>query len=349
MTRPDDYLWDRSGEAEPDVARLEELLAPLAHQAPLDELRLQQGQRRRPRAPWIVAGIAVAAAAAAAILLWRTSGDHDGDRGSIASGAPDCGSAATGFTFAARGGGRVECGGAALAAGVLPIGGVLDTGAHEAELQIANIGRAELGARTRVRLDQTSPARHQLFLERGRMHARVSAPPRIFAVATPGARVTDLGCEYTLEIDAAGAGSISVRSGKVELESGTGGVVVVPQGARARLLAGRRAGLPLLEGAAPALDEAARAYEQGKPGALEAVLAAATVDDAITLAGLTVIAEPAQRRAILARLDRLFPVPAPHTLDEALAERAVLDAWLAQIVDLTMTRGALPWNRPTRK
>ena len=45
--------------------------------------------------------------------------------------------------------------------------------------------RAELGAQTRVRLERMSAQRHELLLERGRMHARVSAPPRIFAVATP--------------------------------------------------------------------------------------------------------------------------------------------------------------------
>ena len=336
MTRPDDYLWDRSGPTDPDVERLEQLLSPLAHRAPLDEPRLR---RRRARAPWIAAGAVVAAAAAVAIVVWRWPG----------GGAPACGGQATGFAFAARGGGSVECGGAAVTAGVLPVGGVLDTGAHEAELRIANIGRAELGARTRVRLDRTSPERHQLFLERGRMHARVSAPPRLFAVATPGAHVTDLGCEYTLDVDETGAGSIVVRTGKVELESGTGGVVVVPQGARARLLAGRRAGLPLLDGAAPALDGAAREFEQGRPGGLEAVLAAATAEDAITLASLAVLAEPARRRAVLERLDQLFRVPAPHTLEQALADRAVLDAWLAQVVDFAMARGALPWNVPARE
>ncbi len=31
MTAPDDYLWDRSGEPDPEVAALEKLLAPLAH------------------------------------------------------------------------------------------------------------------------------------------------------------------------------------------------------------------------------------------------------------------------------------------------------------------------------
>jgi ferric-dicitrate binding protein FerR (iron transport regulator) len=343
MTKPDDYLWDRSGPPDPELERLERLLSPLAHAAPLDETRLERG-RRRGRRPWLVGGVVIAVAAAAALVLlalWPGAAPRD------PGGAYACGANATGFAFTARGG-SVSCGGASVPAGVLPVGGVLDTGAHQAELAIANIGRAELGAQTRVRLDRTSPQRHQLFLERGRMHARVSAPPRIFAVGTPGAHVTDLGCEYTLEIDETGAGSITVLSGKVELESGGGAIVVVPHGARARLLAGRRAGLPLMEGAAPALAEAARGYEQGDPGALPRLLAAATPDDAITVANLARVAPPSLRPAVLERLDQIFRIPAPHTLAEALADPAVLDAWMDQIVDMAMMRGALRWDRPSK-
>jgi hypothetical protein len=43
-----DYLWDRSGIPDLDVRWLEELLAPLAHDAPLDELRLAKGRRGEP-------------------------------------------------------------------------------------------------------------------------------------------------------------------------------------------------------------------------------------------------------------------------------------------------------------
>src|SRR5262245_26980049 len=41
----DDYLWDRSGIPDPDVKWLEDLLAPLAHNAPLDELHLAKARR----------------------------------------------------------------------------------------------------------------------------------------------------------------------------------------------------------------------------------------------------------------------------------------------------------------
>jgi hypothetical protein len=42
----DDYLWSRSGVPDPDIKQLEELLVPLAHHAPFDEVR---GSRVRKR------------------------------------------------------------------------------------------------------------------------------------------------------------------------------------------------------------------------------------------------------------------------------------------------------------
>jgi hypothetical protein len=46
----DDYLWDRAGTPDLEIKWLEELLAPLAHGAPLDELRLAKGRRDLARA-----------------------------------------------------------------------------------------------------------------------------------------------------------------------------------------------------------------------------------------------------------------------------------------------------------
>lgn len=292
MSKPadHDYLWDRSGEPDPDAARLEELLAPLAHRAPLDEVRM----RRRSRTPWLIASV-VAAAAAAAVVWWVLPRDGVSPR------AYACSERAHGFAFAARGG-PVACGGSAVPAGVLPVGGVLDTGAHQATLEIADIGSAELGPSTRVRLDATSASRHQLFLERGRMHATVIAPPRIFAVGTRSADVIDLGCEYTLEIDERGAGSIHVLSGLVELETGTGITVQVPAGARARLLPGRRASLPLRDDATAELDAAVRDYEHGVHGAIDRILDAATPADLITITNLAERATPDQNPRVVDRM-----------------------------------------------
>jgi ferric-dicitrate binding protein FerR (iron transport regulator) len=325
MSKSDDYLWDRSGDADPDVARLEGLLAPLAHQAPLDELRL----RRKRRFPIFVIGGAIAAAAAV-ILVWQWPREQTKPTEYA------CGAQANGFAFTARGG-SVACGGSAVPAGVLPIGGTLDTGAHEAELAIADIGSAQLSPKTRVRLEGTSAERHQLFLERGKMHAFVSAPPRIFAVGTPSGQVTDLGCEYTLEVDDAGAGAIEVKSGMVELEAEGGRVIVVPAGARARLLAGRRASLPLTKSASPALVAAVGDFHAGTSAALDRILAAAQPGDAITIANLARIAPDDHKRAVLDRLAQLAPPPQGLAVDDVV-ELELFDMWFDEIVFTQITK-----------
>ena len=321
MTKSDDYLWDKTGEADPEVARLEALLSPLAHRAPLDEIRI----RRRSKLPWISAGVAVLAAAAVLLIVFR-------DRPEPRPRPPEtlaCSAQATGFAFSASGG-TVACGGASVPAGVLPIGGTLDTGLHEVELAIADIGSARLSAGTRIRLDGTSADRHQLYLEAGRMHAVVSAPPRIFAVATPSGQVTDLGCEYTLEVDQRGAGQVEVQSGMVELASSAGVVIVVPAGARARLLSQRRASLPLAKTAAPDLTAAVSDFEAGGSG-IDRILATAKVSDAITVANLARLVSPDQQRAVLDRLMELVPAPQDMSVDDVI-ELDLFDMWFDEIV-----------------
>lgn len=329
MNESDDYLWDRRGPVDPDVARLEQLLSPLAHHAPLDELRLR---RRRRMAPWLLAGVAIAAAAIA-VVWWRWPTDRE------ASGVTEtyaCGAAASGFAFEALGG-PVACGGTATPGGILPVGPVLDTRTSEAELVIADIGRARLGPETRVRLERTSAERHQLFLERGRMHAKVNAPPRIFAVTTPGASVVDLGCEYTIEIDERGAGSIAVQTGKVEIEGSGGPLVVLPAGTGARLLPGRRAGLPLVSDAPSALVDAVRAFDDAAPGATARVLAAARAEDAFTVANLAMFVRD-DRRSVLEKLAQLSPPPTGVTVESALADPQHLAQWHGEILLLLDTR-----------
>ena len=326
MTEPDDYLWDAKGPPDPEVARLELLLAPLRHQAPLDEVRMR---RRRP--PWIAFGVAITAVLAL-VVWWRWP----------AASEPNvtCAGATSGFTFTATTG-TVGCEGAQLAAGKLPVGATLDTGAHQAELAIASIGTAQLGAQTRVRLDRTGIDRHQLHLERGRMHARVSAPPRIFAVTTPSADVTDLGCEYTIDIDATGAGAIHVINGLVELETGPRTVVVAPAGTHARLLPGRRASLPLEDRAGEALRAAVEAHERGAADAVERVLAAATPRDAITVANLFRLVST---REVLERLSALAPpIDGEISVEGALASPEEYARWFDEILAARLSAAPLPF------
>ncbi|MBA3455392.1 MAG: FecR domain-containing protein, partial [Deltaproteobacteria bacterium] len=269
-------------------------------------------------------GIAVAVAAAAVLLLvLRTSGEKPTQ---VA-----CGGSA-GFAFTAQGG-TVACGGTPSERGVLPVGGVLDTGTNNAELTIADIGTAQLFEGTRVRLDRTeADQRHQIHLERGRMHAIVTAPPRMFAVTTPGTSVIDLGCEYTIEIDANGQGSIAVQSGKVELESGSEALIVAPAGTSTRLLAGRRPSLPIADGANDLVRAAVADFERGDLAAIDRLLAAAQPVDAITIANLVVLAPLDRRAAIFARLAVFVPPPEGVTAEMAVSTPAQANLWREEVI-----------------
>ena len=102
----------------------------------------------------------------------------------------------------------------------------------------------------------TRDGHHRLALERGTLHALISAPPGQFVVNTPSATATDLGCAYTLHVDEEGAGYLSVTSGWVALalnqrES------LVPVGASCRTDPKRGPGTPSYDDADPELKAAA--------------------------------------------------------------------------------------------
>ncbi len=320
MSKQDEHLWDPSAPEDPEVARLAALLSPLRHDRPLDELRLR---RPRRRAPWII-GISVAVAAAAVIaVVVRAPGEKPV--------AVACGGTA-GFAFTAQGG-TVACGGTPSERGVLPVGGVLDTGTNKAELTIADIGTAQLFEGTRVRLERTEAhERHQLHLERGKMHAIVTAPPRLFAVTTPSTSVVDLGCEYTIEIDAKGQGSIAVQSGKVELASGPEALIVAPAGTSTRLLAGRRPSLPVATGASALVRGAVADFERGDVTAIDRLLAGAQQLDAITIANLVVLAPIGRRAEIFARLAEFVPPPDGVTVEMASTVPTQANLWREEVV-----------------
>ena len=335
MSKPDDYLWDRSGPADPEVARLEQLLAPLAHDRPLDELGLRK--RTPSRAPWIAAGVALAAAAAVLVLVLRPG--TPGEAGAACA-------SGEGYAFT-TGGSPAMCGGGTVASGVLPVGGTLDTGPGTARLAIAKIGSAELGPGTRIRLDRSVEGeREQLHLERGRMHAQVTAPPRMFAVTTPSTGVVDLGCEYTIEIDARGVGWIEVQSGKVELETSAKALIIAPAGTTARMRAGRQPSVPVVTGATAQLVAAVRAYEDGAPDGLDQVLRASGPQDAITLVNLAVLVP--DRTAVLERLAAVSP-PTSVTLALALADPAAFEIWRDEIVLARMVETLETGGNPNKR
>src|SRR5262249_7008261 len=156
----EDYLWDRSGPADPEVERLEKTLAPLRYRMqPLPEARRQM---RTSVARWPIA--AAAAVGLAAI-------------GIAELGAPRA------------------AGPAWQVAGMnLRRGQMLRTGATAVRLESEAVGRVDVAPNSQLR----AIGGKRLELVRGGLDAYIWAPAREFVVDTPSARAVDLGCRYTL-------------------------------------------------------------------------------------------------------------------------------------------------------
>jgi len=285
-----DYLFDRTG-SDPEVAELETLLGGYAHRAPL---RAPPPRRRR----WVAAaGIAaLAVVAVVALGLWRRAGDVG------------CARPGAGFAFTVAGG-PARCGGTRASSGTLAVGAWLETSNTAiADVRVADIGRLTVFGDSRVRLVGTGAAGHHLELTRGKVAARVDAPPRLFVVDTPGATAVDLGCAYELAVDADGTTHLRVTSGAVSLE-GRGHVAYAPADTEVAAAPGRGPGTPVSIHAASALRAEVARFDAGDATALAAILEAAELRDTITLWNLLGRTGSADRASVVARLVSFAPLP----------------------------------------
>ncbi|HMF58531.1 MAG TPA: FecR domain-containing protein [Pyrinomonadaceae bacterium] len=218
--------------------------------------------------------------------------------------------------------------------GRLAVGEWLETDANSRALvQVGQIGRVEIDPNTRVRLVETRPTEHRLALARGRMHASIWAPPRLFFVDTPSARATDLGCAYTLEVDDAGAGVLHVTVGWVALDLGSRSAIV-PAGASCAMRKGTGPGTPYYEDATEAFRTALAKldFEQQDAGArslaLASVLDEARPRDALTLWHLLSRTPVEERARAYDRLASLVPPPEGVTREGVLRlDQHMLDLW----------------------
>jgi hypothetical protein len=86
---------------------------------------------------------------------------------------------------------------------------------------VTTIGHVELAPSTRARIVATG-AQDRLRLERGTASARITAPPRRFAVETPHAVITDLGCAFEVTVDENGVEHVKVAEGRVGVAQNDG-------------------------------------------------------------------------------------------------------------------------------
>jgi ferric-dicitrate binding protein FerR (iron transport regulator) len=301
----DDYLWDRSGEPDPEVQRLETLLARYRSAVAERSLDFARDDIKTHRSLRTFAR----PLAAAAILALVAVGIAYALRFHWSSGSPW---AITRVTGSAQLDGAVV-----RPHDRLGVGDALRTGAGaQVTVRIARVGEVDIGPGSELKLLATGRGRHRVSLERGSIHARLYAPPFTFGVRTPAGMATDVGCAFRLEYDR-GQGVLQVLSGWVDFD----GETLIPAGAVAELREGRGSGSPYYADASDTFRTALRDFDFGAGrSALPAVVANARARDALTLLHLLEKTEASDRALIYDRLSALAPPP-PDVTREAVLRR----------------------------
>jgi hypothetical protein len=332
----DDYLWDGSGEPDPEIQKLEKALAKFGHQGQAPEFP-EMAVTRRPRILQWGIGLRwpqVFAAAAALILLivavgiqrWaRHPAVNSGSGWEVEriAGTPQIESNATEKT-----GGNNKLG----------LGQTLVTDSHsQANITVAEIGTVNVEPNTRLRLVDGGAGHNRLALERGTIHAFIWAAPGQFAVDTPSAIAVDLGCRYTLQVDNSGAGTLRTTLGWVGFKLNNR-EAFIPAGAVCATRPKIGPGTPYFEDAPKSLCEALSKFDfsastpEERSAELDKILAEARPRDALTVWHLLARVEDAQRGRVYDRLAALVPPPAGVTREGILhLDQKMLDAWWNQL------------------
>jgi hypothetical protein len=292
------YLWDRSGGADAEVERLEQVLARYRHDEPL---RVVAPARRWRLWKWT---LAIAAAATCCFAAYIALLPHFGRPGEA-------------WRVASRAGRPLLAGTHLLDDGHLAPGQVLETDAtSRAELFAGLLGSITVEPNSRLRMvgSDRDKSHYRLALDHGRISARLWAPPHTFAFETPSATAWDLGCAFTLEVEPSGYGLVRVTSGWVEFED-YDHETLIPAGAVAISLPGRGPGSPFYEDATPAFQTALRRFDFDplEPNAREAAFATllgeARSRDVYTLLTLLRVLSPEDRGRVFDRAAALTPPP----------------------------------------
>jgi hypothetical protein len=349
----DDYLWDRSGPPDPEVERLEKLLGTLRHNRPAPDFRMPVRRfpaRIRAMVPRFAAVAAVLLFVLGATLLMRLYVVRPAWNVAALQGTPQVGARSL------------------AKAGRLVVGEWLETDSSSiAMLDVGLIGEVEVKPGSLLRLVRADVSDHRIALQRGKIFARIWAPPRLFSVETPSALAVDLGCVYTLQVDASGASLMHVDTGLVTLQ-GHGRESLVPAGAMCLTRRGAGPGTPYyqdaseeLKQALQRLDVALSAAAGGVPGgveggiegakkvraaSLEAVLAESRKKDALTLWHLLVRVSGEEQLRVFDRLAQLVPPPQGVTREGVLRGDAKMrDAWADQLGIGSMSWWRWFWNK----
>ncbi|MEQ1763263.1 MAG: FecR domain-containing protein [Pyrinomonadaceae bacterium] len=214
------------------------------------------------------------------------------------------------------------------------VGGFLETDARStARIAVADIGTVDVSPNSRIRLEETGKSEHRLSLERGKLHAKIFAPPRLFVVDTPSAKAVDLGCEYTLDVDKNGDSVLHVTGGWVALERG-GRESLVPAGMMCKTRKGQGLGTPFSTEASETFKKALDNFDFSRGGstAVQTMVREAEFYDMFTLWHLLSRVAKEDRGVVYDALANLVPPPAGVTREGILSKnKKMLDAWKVEV------------------
>ena len=326
----DDYLWDRTGQPDPALQKLESVLGELRHRGPAPILPPHVLRR-----PWAIfphmrlfPAIAIPAAAFALIALVTfviVSRKHP--------------QVVTAGWDVARVSGTPRIGRAAVHGNnKLGIGQVLETDAQSrASLNSPNIGQIDIDPGTRLRLLAMGQNLKRIALDRGTIHAYIWAPAGQFVVDTPSAVTVDLGCAYTLHVDDSGAGIVRTTLGWVGFKLNRH-ESFIPAGAACATRPQIGPGTPYFEDAPETFRAALSRFDfedstpEQRAGDIATILAEARSRDSLTLWHLLSRVDNAQRALVFDRLQKLAPPPPRVTREGILhLDQSMLDLWWNQL------------------
>lgn len=311
----EDYLWDKSGEPDPEIQRLENLLSPLGHK--LDKTPVLSFPRRS-RVPYLLAIAASLLALCGALwIAWqRTRPAWDV---ATVQGTPSLKRLAKGESISTD-------------------------GQSQARLNLIDVGEVEVEPNTRLSVLAIRPDEQRLALERGTIHALIWAPPGRFIVNTPSAQTVDLGCQYTLKVDADGVGLVEVSVGWVAFEN-DGRESFIPADAACITRPGKGPGIPYYQDASREVIDALHRFDaDADQPAIAVILAKARQRDAISLWHLLRRVQPDDRGRVYDRLAQFITVPAGVTREGVLAADPQMIDSLWNTLDLGNTSWWRMWK-----
>jgi hypothetical protein len=318
----EDYLWDGSGAPDPEIQRLESLLAEFRHaDRPLvlpaeTPLALTKPRGLLLHMPWLPRLAAAAVVFFAVVVgiffsLRPTTAPTTGPSWDVSNleGTPQIGSQSISTNQPDA---------------KLYVGQTLTTNSSSrASLSEDDLGEIQIDANSRVRLLQTDPNHKRLQLDVGTIHAAIWAPPGQFVVDTPSAVAVDLGCAYTLQVAPDGSGTIRTTLGWVGFHL-NGRDSFIPAGAMCSTRPKVGPGTPYFEDAAESFHEALHIFDHAdQPSdsastALSTILSQARPRDGLTLWHLLSRTSGRERAQVYARFAALVPPPPGVTRDGIL-------------------------------